>query len=479
VSRRLLPGRGPGNRRRRRTPGHRRLSGLLRPLLDGVKVLRGQRKRDAEVDEEVAHFMTEAEADLVGQGVSPDEARRRVRLRRSQTTVVRPNVGVRLILLLAGLAGASCISTEPSLTDADAEAVVAVETAALMREHRLPGMAVAISHRGRDYLLNFGVMDPKGDRPVTASTIFEVGSITKLLTVTAASWAEERAELSLADSVAAYLPALSGTPLGRLPIFHLATHTAGGFPLQVPEGVTDRTSLIRYFQDWTPENSPGTWRHYANPSIGLLGVLVSNVEGTSFEAIMEEHLLPELEMRSSFVSVPPAMADDYAWGVDRQENRVRVNPGLLADEAYGLKTTSADLLRFLKANLRAAARDDALSRSMRRTHDPLFEVGPFQQALVWERYPYPLDPCALRAGNANAMIFRPAPVERVTEPTEPFALSKTGSTGGFGAYVLVVPEEEFALVMLANRNYPNADRAEAARRILAGFLSAEPEACVD
>lgn len=79
------------------------------------------------------------------------------------------------------------------------------------------------------------------------------------------------------------------------------------------------------------------------------------------------------------------------------------------------------------------------------------------------------------AGNSSAMALEPQAITWLKPPQPPkgqVLLNKTGSTNGFGAYVVYVPSQRLGLVLLANKNYPNAERVKAAYRILSTLDSA-------
>ncbi|MBD8577785.1 beta-lactamase [Pseudomonas syringae] len=348
----------------------------------------------------------------------------------------------------------------------------------VIKQHDIAGMAIAVTDHGSRRFYNDGLASKSTGQAVSNQTLFELGSISKTFTATLATWAQAQGTLALSEPIQTYLPYLQGSRLGQVPVLHLATHTAGGFPLQVPERVQDAEQLKAYFKAWQPQYLPGTHRSYANPSIGLLGVIAAKRLGLPFEQAMEQKLFPALGLSSTYLNVPADQQALYAQGYDRQDAPVRVNPGVLADEAYGVKSSSADLIRFVEAQLQPDAFDKPLQAAIRSTQVGHFTFGPVTQALAWEYYPPPVRLEALLAGNANEMALRTQPATALTPPQAPPTgawVNKTGSTNGFGGYVAFVPERQLGIVILANRNYPNAERVRLAQQI-ADILASRQEA---
>ncbi|MFW8644832.1 serine hydrolase [Rhizobium beringeri] len=167
----------------------------------------------------------------------------------------------------------------------------------VMDKYGIPGMAVAITVDGEDHIFNYGVVSKDANTPVTATTMFELGSISKTFTVTLTSHAEVTRRLSLSDKVSRYLPSMKGKPFGDVALLNLGTHTAGGFPLQVPDDVKTEKQLIDYFEAWRPSYEAGTHRTYANPSIGMLGYITAKSMDEGFVALMEGKLFPSLGLK--------------------------------------------------------------------------------------------------------------------------------------------------------------------------------------
>jgi beta-lactamase class C len=377
------------------------------------------------------------------------------------------------VLLAAGslcAVGAGCRAAEvpPESLQRTVNAVIRP----LMAKDDVPGMAVGVTVDGKNWVFNYGVKSRQSLHPVDDRTLFELGSVSKTFTATLVGWAQSNGRLALSDAVDKYWPALQGKPFGRVSLLNLDTHTPGVLPLQLPETIHSEAQLLQYLAAWRPSCTPGTCRTYNNIGIGSLGLIAAKSLGGDFPALMTRQLFPALGLHDSFLNVPPARMSDYAQGYSKQNQPVRVTPALLAEEAYGVKSTAADMLRFINLNMQSVKVDKRWTQAIAATHRSYFRVGGMTQDLIWEQYPYPVSLDTLLAGNASAMAYKTQPATAITPPGAPSAnawINKTGSTNGFGAYVAYVPALRLGIVILANRNIPIDDRVVAAQKIIASL----------
>lgn len=371
--------------------------------------------------------------------------------------------------LCALLLGASCTALAAPHTEQQITEIVNRAITPLMKEQAIPGMAVAVIYQGTPYYFTWGDADVAKKQPVTQQTLFELGSVSKTFTGVLGGDAIARGEISLNNPATKYWPELTGKQWQGITLLHLATYTAGGLPLQVPEDVTTDTELRRYYQNWQPEWAPGTHRLYANASIGLFGAMAVKPSGLSFEKAMTERVLQPLKLTHTWITVPPAEQKHYAWGY-RDGKAVHVSPGQLDAEAYGVKSTIQDMARWVQFNMDTSKiSEKTLQQGITLAQSRYWQIGDMYQGLGWEMLNWPVNPDTIINGSDSKIALAALPAKAVTPPVPAVSASwvhKTGATGGFGSYVAFVPQKELGIVMLANKNYPNPARVAAAYQIL-------------
>lgn len=339
----------------------------------------------------------------------------------------------------------------------------------ILKEYDIPGMAVAIIAHDRRYIINYGVASKTTGQGVTEETLFEIGSVTKTLTATAVAYARSVKKLDVTAPVSNYLPLLRKTSFDRITALDLGTYSAGGLPLQFPPEVSSSDQMIHYFRSWKPECEPGACRLYSNPSAGLFGHIASASMKMPFKELMEKHVFAGLGLKNTYFDVPADKESDYAQGYTSADSPVRVAPGPFDAQAYAIKSTSADMLRFVAAHLDASQLEASMQAALSATLEGHYRVGPMTQALGWERYEVPVNLDELTKGNSPNTALQRHNVVRLEvslPPQEAAYFNKTGSTSGFGAYLAFLPSEKFGVVLLANKNYPNAVRVKAAFDIM-------------
>jgi beta-lactamase class C len=370
------------------------------------------------------------------------------------------------------LISALLLGSGTCMADADIRQVVDTSVVPLMQQQGIPGLSIAVVNKGKAQYFNYGVANKDTQQPVTEDTLFEIGSVSKTFTATLGGYAQATGKLKLSDKASEHLSALAGSAFDQISLLQLATYTPGGLPLQFPDAADSAENMLGYFQHWKPTYAPGAQRLYSNPSIGLFGYLSAQSLGQPFNVAMQKTLLPKLGLTNTHVSVPADKSGQYAQGYDKLQKPVHVSPGALDSEAYGIKTSTQDLAHYVMVNMHPQTLEKPLQQAIAATHAGYYTVNGMTQGLGWERYPYPITLNALLDGNSTPMAMEPHKVTWLT-PAQPqpanVLYNKTGSTGGFGAYVVYVPSKDMGVVILANKNYPNAERVKLAYTILSAM----------
>ena len=336
----------------------------------------------------------------------------------------------------------------------------------LLDKYDVPGMAVGVIQNNKKYEMYYGLQSVQDKKTVNSSTIFELGSVSKLFTATAGAYAKNKGKISFDDTPGKYWKELKNTPIDQVNLLLLATYTSGNLALQFPDEVQTDQQVLTFFKDWKPKNPIGEYRQYSNPSIGLFGKVVALSMNKPFDQALEKTIFPGLGLKHSYVNVPKTQMQNYAFGYNQENQPIRVNPGPLDAPAYGVKSTLPDMLKFIHANLNPQKYPADIQRAINETHQGRYQVNTMYQALGWEEFSYPATLQTLLDSNSEQIVMKPNKVTAISKEPSVKMYHKTGSTNGFGTYVVFIPKENIGLVMLTNKRIPNEERIKAAYAVL-------------
>jgi CubicO group peptidase (beta-lactamase class C family) len=216
---------------------------------------------------------------------------------------------------------------------------------------------------------------PGRARAMTAGTVFDLASLTKVVATTTATLAlASRQRLGLGDPVTHYLPAFawSASQAGPVTLWHLLTHTAG-----LPgtrtfyEWCGTREDLLRDLAATPLAAPPGTQVTYSDLGFMALGEIVAQVAGQPLDQAVRRLVTEPLGMIGTGYNPagPPdrfaateRRADGTCWtGIVHDEN-ARLMGGVAGHA--GLFSTVADLTRF--AGWWVSAADGPVPAGLRR-----------------------------------------------------------------------------------------------------------------
>ncbi len=286
-------------------------------------------------------------------------------------------------LFLAVFASASSRAQEAKTAPALSEA----EIRALLQDRLDPeadiGMVAAVVSPEGVRIVTAGRAGPNGAPALNENTVFEIGSVTKVLTAVALSQMFERGEVALDDPIGKYLPADVRVP-GRngktITLIDLATHTSG-LPSLPSNLVIEPTNpyvhytvpqLYAFLGEYQLTRDIGGSFEYSNVGAGLLGHLLALKSGIGYEELVRRRILQPLEMNDTAISLSTSMKARLAVGHDGEGNAVPNWDLPTLAGAGAFRSTANDMVKFLQANL---ADSGPLSAALRRSRGKQRNIG--------------------------------------------------------------------------------------------------------
>jgi CubicO group peptidase (beta-lactamase class C family) len=275
----------------------------------------------------------------------------------------------------AGPPAIAAPAAAPALTNGDLATFFGGMVPYMLHRGDIAGGVVAVVKDGQVLFAHgYGYADLKTHTPVSpATTLFRIGSVSKLFTWTAVMQLVEQHKLDLDRDVNAYLDFRIPPRLGKpITLRDLMTHTPGfeDTARDLLPATPAGTNLERYLKAHLPARifPPGQVAAYSNYGAGLAGYIVQRVSGEPFDEYIQRHILAPLDMHDSTFAQPlpanlaPLLAKGYASASDGQ-----AKPFELANPApAGAMTSSAlDMANFMLAQLQDGRFGDTriLSRS--------------------------------------------------------------------------------------------------------------------
>lgn len=201
----------------------------------------------------------------------------------------------------------------------------------------------------------FGLADRERRIPVTRDTVFDVGSITKVLTAAAVFRLAEEGKLRLDDTMTQHLGSVPPDKRA-ITLRQLLAHRSG-LPLNPrrPFAPLTRAGAVQEALALPLRFRPGSGQGYSNVGYALLAAVVESASGERFEAALRRRVFEPAGMsRTGFSGERRWRPRDVAIGYGRQQRGARNAPDAYAVRwplkgAGGVVSTARDLGRWVEA----------------------------------------------------------------------------------------------------------------------------------
>lgn len=209
----------------------------------------------------------------------------------------------------------------------------------LMKEHHIPGVALALIEDEKITTFELGVKDSILQKPVTSSTVFEGASLSKPIIAYAALKLCEKGLLDLDRSLSVYLNNFNQDDdprLSSITLRHVLSHTSG-----FPTANLKKGELLKI------EFDPGSQFAYSGESFRYLGKVIEHLTGIPLSTYMLENVFRPLQMKDSSFIWEERYAIQAASPHDRKGLPTEKWKPAKAVASFSLHTTALDFAKFM------------------------------------------------------------------------------------------------------------------------------------
>ena len=239
-------------------------------------------------------------------------------------------------------------------------------------KNHVPGLAVAVisipdaSNQPQVSEFFYGTTKKGAKQLPDSSTIFGIGSESKVFTAVLLAGFVEDGQVKLSDPIQKYLPADVHAPTyqgKQITLLDLATHRSG-----LPDSPSNKgkgknkadpsdyslQDLYDWLNSYQLTRAPGSQWEYSNIGFGLLGTLLSTLANQSYDDLMDKYMGTPLDMPDTVVFLSPEQLKRAAQGYDGSGQPAEMMTTKSSSEVIGggqLSSTISDMEHFMEANL--------------------------------------------------------------------------------------------------------------------------------
>ena len=242
-----------------------------------------------------------------------------------------------------------------------------------MEEDHIAGAAVSVVQNGEMiFAKGYGLADVEANKPVDPeTTLFLIGSISKIFTDTAVMQLVEQGKLDLNADVNTYLDfKIPDTYPEPITLTDLMTHSSGFDEVFWGTAATGPESILplgEYVRTYLPARvrPPGIVEAYSNYGISLVGYIVERVSGQPYADYVKEHIIQPLGMSRTIPGaiLPDSLAPDLSLPYVYLDGSFQTDQDAMmylhSTPSGSYRSTATDMARFMIAHLEGGAYQNA------------------------------------------------------------------------------------------------------------------------